>query len=85
MNYKVILTKSAEKELYKLPKFEINKIASTIDALHSKPRPRGSLKLKGEYNLFRLRKGNLRIIYSIDDNLKIISILIIRNRKDAYK
>ena len=85
MNYKIILAPSAEKELYKLQKSEIQKIVSSIDSLQSNPRPKGYKKLRGPENFFRIRNGNFRIIYSIDDVKKIIQILIIRNRKDVYK
>ncbi|MBK6544395.1 MAG: type II toxin-antitoxin system RelE/ParE family toxin [Saprospiraceae bacterium] len=85
MNYKIILASSAEKELYKLQKSEIQKIVSSIDSLKSIPRPKGYKKLKGPEIFFRIRNGNFRIIYSIEEIKKTINILIIRNRKDAYK
>ncbi len=85
MNYKIILASSAERELFKLQKSEIQKIATSIDSLQINPRPKGYKKLKGPENFFRIRNGNFRIIYSIDDIKKTINVLIIRNRKDAYK
>jgi mRNA interferase RelE/StbE len=85
MNYTIILASQAEKELYKLQKTEIQKIVSSIDSLQNNPRPKGYKKLSGPENFFRIRKGNFRIIYSIDDVKKLINILIIRNRKDAYQ
>ncbi len=85
MSYKIILSNSAEKELYKLQKSEVKKIVSSIDSLQSDPRPIGCKKLKGPEHFLRIRSGNFRIIYSLDDTKKIIRVLIIRNRKDAYK
>ena len=85
MIYKIILANSAEKELYKLQKSEIQKIVSSIDSLQSDPRPIGYKKLKGPENFLRIRCGNFRIIYSVDDIKKVIHVLIIRNRKDVYK
>ncbi len=85
MTYKIILANFAERELFKLQKSEIQKIVLSIDSLQSNPRPKGYKKLKGPENFFRIRNGNFRIIYSIDDVKKTIHILIIRNRKDAYK
>ena len=85
MNYKIILASTAEKELYRLHKSEINKIVSAIESLQTNPRPKGCKKLIGYDGFYRIRKGNFRIIYSIVDNNHILNILIIRNRKDAYQ
>lgn len=68
MNYKIILAPSAEKELYKLQKSEIQKIVTSIDSLQSNPRPKGHKKLRGPENFFRIRNGNFRIIYSYPSN-----------------
>ncbi|MDZ4709454.1 MAG: hypothetical protein SH818_13735 [Saprospiraceae bacterium] len=54
MSYNVILTASAEKELYKFQKSEIQKIITCIDALQFNPRPKGYLKLKGPEDFFRV-------------------------------
>ncbi|MCL5991581.1 MAG: type II toxin-antitoxin system RelE/ParE family toxin [Bacteroidetes bacterium] len=53
-------------------------------ALKSEPRPAGCKKLIGFHNLWRIRIGDYRIIYSIDDSDKIIDISTIKHRKDAY-
>ena len=85
MSYRVVFTKTAEKELYKLDKTQIKSVSKIIDSMIENPRPKGFKKLQGQVGLFRIRKGNLRIIYSIDDNEKLIVIAIIGNRKDVYK
>jgi len=85
MKYRVVLTKTAEKELYKLDKTQIKSISRVFDLMGKNPRPKGFKKMQGKVGFFRIRKGDLRIIYSIDDKEKIIVIAIIGNRKDVYK
>lgn len=83
--YQVVVAKSAEKELASLPKSIIGKIISVLLLLENNPRPVGSKKLKGYSNLLRLRVGNYRIIYSIEDVIKLIDVREIGHRKDIYK
>lgn len=83
-NYSIRFKKSAEKELYKLPNKEIAKVAQLIQSLSKNPRPLGCRKLKGYTNLWRVRSGNYRVIYRIEDKILVIEILEIVNRKDAY-
>lgn len=85
MKYEIVLANSAEKELFALQKSDISKIVKSIDSLQSNPRPKGFKKLKGSGGFLRVRCGNFRIIYTIDDTNWMISVLIIRNRKDVYK
>ena len=85
MAYEVTLSPSAEKELLNLPANIQLRVENAIDFLQNQPRPRGVVKLKGEQNLFRLRVGQYRIIYSIDDENHIIDIGYIRHRRDVYK
>jgi mRNA interferase RelE/StbE len=84
LNYSIEFKKSAVKELYKLPKKEIVRIAELIENLSKNPRPTGCKKLKGYSNLWRIRSGDYRVIYSIEDIILVIEILLIVNRKEAY-
>jgi len=82
--YTVVLTKSAEKELYKLPLEVIPKIVSALKGLEENPRPEGCKKLKGFKNLWRIRIGNYRAIYSIEEIVLLVDVRDIGNRKDIY-
>lgn len=82
--YTVSLKKSAIKELRKLPIKEATRISILIETLSHNPRPTGCKKLKGYTDLWRVRSGNYRIIYSIEDKILIVEILEIVNRRDAY-
>lgn len=83
--YKVLISKSAEKEIYKLPVKEILKIKDAIFDLADNPRPFGVKKLEGFNDLYRIRKGNYRIMYEIEDNILTVEVLKVGNRKEVYK
>ena len=82
--YIVSIKKSAIKELKKLPKKEATRITILLSGLSDNPRPSGCKKLKGYSSLWRIRSGNYRVIYSIEDQILIVEILEILDRKDAY-
>jgi len=82
--YKITWKKSALKELKTLEKKVIRNIIQQIESLKVDPRPKGCKKIKGFYLLYRIRKGNYRIIYSIKDDQLIIEIIRIGHRKNIY-
>ena len=82
--YRVYFKPSAEKELRSLPKNIAESAILKIDTLTENPRPRISKKLKGE-DSYRLRIGNYRMVYNIDDKNKTITVFRIRHRKDVYR
>ncbi len=86
MSYSVSLRRSALKELQSLPKTAVQKVSGAIDKLAENPRPDGVKKLKGsEEDLYRIRVGDFRIVYSIEDEIKIVDIRKIGHRKDIYR
>ena len=82
--YKVIFTKSVKKDFRKIPKLEVSKILNEIAYLAKKPRSSKTKKLKGE-KLYRLRVGNYRVIYDIQDNLMLIFVVKLGHRSDIYR
>mgnify|MGYP000412046803 CR=1 FL=1 len=84
-SYKIVISKSAEKEISKLSVKEILKIRETILNLADNPRPFGVKKLEGFDDFYRIKKGNYRIIYTIEDDILTVEVLKIGNRKDVYK
>jgi Cytotoxic translational repressor of toxin-antitoxin stability system len=82
--YDISFKKSAIKELHKLPAKEVTRITASIANLSTNPRPSGCKKLRGYTNLWRIRSGNYRVIYSIEDQILVVEILEIVDRKDAY-
>jgi mRNA interferase RelE/StbE len=85
MIYRIEFTKQASKQLKALSPQEQQRIKPKIDALVSIPRPDGVVKLSGEDDLYRIRVGNYRIIYSIHDNQLLILVLKIGHRRDVYQ
>lgn len=84
--YTVRFKKSAEKELERLPTQIIRRISRAIDALTENPRPAGSKKLEGQKeSLWRIRIGDYRVIYLVEDVIKIVEIRRIGHRKDVYE
>ena len=79
--YKVIFTKSVKKDFRKIPKLEVSKILNEIEELAKNPRSSKTKKLKGE-KLYRLRVGNYRVIYDIQDNLMLIFVVKLGHRSD---
>jgi len=84
-SYKLVITKSAQKDIRKLPKPEINRIDKKIKSLRIIPRPFGCEKLKGSKSSYRIRVGDYRIIYTIYDKKLIISVIKVGHRRDIYK
>ena len=83
MTYQVILKRSAEKELDALPGSIQKRIVSRLLALEESPRPPGVKKLQGQES-YRLRAGDYRILYTIDDKSKKVVVLAIGNRREVY-
>ena len=85
-SYKLQIKESAAKELDSLgAKKDRERIVTRINALATDPRPSGSEKLEGEENKYRVRQGNYRIVYSIDDRNRVVVITKIGDRKDVYR
>ena len=82
--YKVIFTKSVKKDFRKIPKLDVPKILNEIEELAKNPRSSKTKKLKGE-KLYRLRVGNYRVIYDIQDNLMLIFVVKLGHRSDIYR
>jgi len=85
MSYTIQLKKSALKDLYKLPKEVSRQIAQAINDLGQTPRPHGCKKLKGLENLYRIRIGDYRIVYQMNDKILLILVVLIGNRKEVYR
>ena len=82
--YKIYFRESVEKELSSIPKKSLAKILRRIKALGDNPRPSGCEKLTGQER-YRLRQGQYRIVYSIQDKALTIWIVKIGHRKEVYR
>ena len=84
MNYNLLILRRAQKALSRLPQNDFNSLCDEIRSLSDNPHPHGSKKLTGRSG-WRIRKGDYRIIYKIDDSTKTITVLHIGKRKDVYR
>ncbi|MCK4934831.1 MAG: type II toxin-antitoxin system RelE/ParE family toxin [Simkaniaceae bacterium] len=83
--YHIELARGVEKQLRKLPKSDLKKIAKKIDKLAIKPLPPGNEKLKGHDNLYRVRQGDYRIVYSIFEDKLVVCIVKVGHRREVYR
>lgn len=83
--YKIYFASSAAKEFKKLLSDVQAKIESRIDRLEKEPRPQSGKKLSMHENIYRIRVGDYRVVYEINDKERIILITRIRHRKDVYR
>ena len=84
-SYRVTLARSAEKELLALGDPLVRRIFARIESLASSPRPPGCKKLEGRTGAWRIRVGEYRVIYTIDDGKRVVDVSAVRHRRDAYR
>ncbi len=82
--YRVDLRRQAQKSLDKLPKSDFQAVIEAIKSLAQTPRPRGMEKVKST-GLWRIRQGDYRIVYAIDDNEKLVTVVRIGHRREIYR
>lgn len=82
--YAIQFTRRARKDLDKLDSVALNRIAPAIDALILDPRPPGCLKVKNTQNMWRVRVGDWRIGYEIEDAKQEVTIVRIAHRSEFY-
>lgn len=82
--YKILIKRDAEKDLALLPKVDLRRVTKKIQDLSSQPRPHGCEKLQGERG-YRIRQGDHRVVYLVDDSEKTVRIIKIGNRKEIYR
>ncbi len=84
MKYTVYIERYAQKQIMKLDKTIIPVIKNVIGKLAANPRPRGYKKLKGE-EAYRIRVGNYRIIYEIEEDRILVTVVSVGHRKDIFR
>jgi len=85
-SYRVLIKTSAGKELAAVAsKADRQKLVGRVQGLAINPRPHGSEKLAGYADRYRVRQGNFRIVYLIDDAASTVTIFKVGHRKDVYR
>jgi mRNA interferase RelE/StbE len=82
--YAVSLSLRAHRETRRLDRQILARIAKAIDSLVENPRPPGCLKVKNKENLWRIRVGDWRIGYEIDDTARAVTIITVGHRREFY-
>ena len=82
--YRLIIKRSAERDLRHLPRPVFLRLNQRIVSLRDDPHPPGSRKLKGALEGWRIRVGDYRVIYQIDQESQTITVVRVRHRRDVY-
>jgi mRNA interferase RelE/StbE len=82
-SYKVLIRKSAAGELEKIPKKDLRRIVERLRGLEAEPRPQGCEKLSAQER-YRIRQGDYRIVYSIDDESRTVEVVKVGHRSEIY-
>ena len=84
--YSITIKKTASKELQAISEKEtFMRLIEKIKSLAMDPRPQGAEKLAGRSNLFRIRQGNYRVVFSVDDQARVIDVIKVGHRRDVYR
>jgi mRNA interferase RelE/StbE len=85
-SYRVLIKTSAAKEIEAVEPRTIRvRVVSRIQSLAQAPRPVGSQKLAGEAERYRIRQGPYRIVYSVDDERRVVEVVKIGHRREVYR
>ena len=84
-SYVVEVKPSAREELEDLPNNVLARAVRKMESLAQNPRPAGCKKLKGYRDLWRVRVGDWRILYIIDDSAKLVSVTRVAHRREVYE
>ena len=85
MAYQVIIKPAAHRDIKKLARPDQIRIIKRLESLSENPRPSGTKKLRGAEDLFRVREGNYRIIYQIQDELLVVLVVKVGHRREIYR
>jgi len=83
--YKITFARSARKELQSFPADVAERLLKKIESLIINARPAGSQKLSGSTDLWRIRVGDYRVVYRIDDSRRIVDVAVVRHRREVYR
>lgn len=83
--FRILIGASAAREFESLPFAAQPRVRKAIDALAVNPRPPGTIKIRGGVDLFRIRVGDYRVIFHVYDGKKVVDIVHLRHRREAYQ
>lgn len=83
--YELIIKPAVEKQMDRLPAKVRQRVVGALEELRDNPRPSGCVKLQGEDDLWRIRVGQYRVVYTIQDDALIVLVVRVAHRKDIYR
>jgi len=84
-SYRIEFARSAERDLHRLDRSVVPRVMAAIEVLANEPSPPGVKKLVGSEHIYRIRVGDYRVIYGIDDRALLLLVQRIRHRSDVYR
>jgi len=85
MEYAILILPRAQRQISSLPLQARKRISDAIDSLEKNPRPTGVKKLKAPEDLYRIRVGDYRIIYAVQDDLLLVTVVDAGHRRNVYR
>jgi mRNA interferase RelE/StbE len=82
--YEVLIPRRVRRRLARLPESVYERVLAALKSLEEEPRPRGSLKMTNR-DEWRVRVGDYRIVYNVDDEQRLVTILQVGHRRDIYR
>ncbi len=83
--YRVLLERGAEKDLTRLSSEIHDRVIAAIQGLATNPRPPGCRKLAGSKHDWRVRVGDYRVVYEIEDRIRVVRVNRVRHRRNVYR
>ncbi len=83
--YAITFARSARREMEKIDHPMARRVLAEIEKLSEEPRPAGCQKLRGGNSLWRLRVGDYRIVYSVDDRSELVDVVAVGHRREVYR
>ena len=83
--YSITLSRSARKDLERLEDAPLHRVVEKIESLARTPRPSEGKKVRFQQGLYRVRVGEYRVLFTVNDTLRHVDIVAVRHRRDAYR
>ena len=85
MSYQILIERRAQREIVRLPLAVMRRVTAAINGLMSQPRPPGCKKLSGSRDEWRVRVGDYRILYEINDRVHEVRVYAVGHRREVYR
>ncbi len=85
MTYKIEFENRIEKQLTEIPRNDVKKLIKRIEKLADTPFPAGHEKLQGTENLYRIRQGDYRVLYSVFEDRLVVLVVKVGHRREVYR